>query len=67
VGFIAGKKVTGGHYKKSFFAAGNNRIFYQRTKWLISLVRAALFSQRFIREENRVNPTVGFRIRFWVW
>jgi hypothetical protein len=49
--------------QKKFFSSGKKANFYRRRKCLILLAETGLFSQRFIKEENRVNPTVGFRIR----
>ena len=54
-------------YKNSFFRAVELRAFLFGVKELIPLAGMQLFSQRFINQENRVNPTVGFRIRFALW
>ena len=46
-----------GHYKNSFFRGVKNGVFLFERKRLTLLVETVFFSQRFIKEENRVNPT----------
>ena len=55
------------HYKKSFCGAAKNPIFPFNRKGLILLGESVLFSQRFMKGEKCVNPTIGFRFRVWVW
>jgi hypothetical protein len=53
-------------YKKSFFAHGKNPVFGELIKDLQTLIGIVVFSQKFIKKENRVNPTVGYRIGPWI-
>ena len=52
---------------KKFHCRAKKGGFHPSKKCLLLLTETRFFSQRFIKAENRVNPTVGFRIRFSLW
>ena len=54
-------------YKKSFFRQAKYRVFLFKRKGLLLLGKSEFFSQRFMKGEKRVNPTIGFRFRFSEW
>jgi hypothetical protein len=49
--------------KKDFFVRPKNTEFLKREKPAFPLVETRIFSQRFIKQQNRVKPTVGFIFR----
>jgi hypothetical protein len=52
---------------KSFFHAAKNIDFLKREKPAFPLAETRFFSQRFIKQKNRVKPTVGFIFRKVAW
>jgi hypothetical protein len=51
-----------GDYKKSFFAPQINPVFAAFAKCLQTLSKTRVFDEKSGSKENRVNPTVGYRI-----
>jgi hypothetical protein len=52
---------------KSFFTGQNSASFFKSAKPLHTLGEAAVFSQRFIKNKYRVNPTIGYKNDLPIW